>query len=149
MSMRLVKQWMLSLAAGVAVSGMVAHAHHSISTVYDGSRKVTVEGLVVQFHLVNPHPFVMVEVKDASGKAQQWRLEMDNRSELAEIGVTTETLKPGDWVVVAGSPARAQSNSLLRPPDSIGPPTASATSRSATAREFVCRLGERTSMWCV
>jgi hypothetical protein len=112
MSMRQVKQWMLSLAAGVAVSGMVAHAHHSISTVYDGSRKVTVEGVVVQFHLVNPHPFVMVEVKDASGKAQQWRLEMDNRSELAEIGVTTETLKPGDWVVVAGSPARAQSNSL-------------------------------------
>ena len=107
-----IRRWVLSLAVGVTVSGMAADAHHSISTVYDGSRRVTVEGAVVEFHFVNPHPYVIVEVKDAGGKAQPWRLEMDNRFELVGIGVTAQTLKPGDWVVVIGSPARTQSNGL-------------------------------------
>jgi hypothetical protein len=74
---------------------MVVHAHHSISAVYDTSRQVAVEGVVIEFRFINPHPFLMMDVKDRRGKAQQWRLEMDNRSELAEIGVTAETWKQG------------------------------------------------------
>jgi hypothetical protein len=37
---------------------------------------------------------------------------MDNRSELAAVGVTAETLKPGDRVVVTGSLARTQAHRL-------------------------------------
>ncbi len=37
---------------------------------------------------------------------------MDNRSELAEIGMTSQTLKPGDRIVVTGNPARTKSQSL-------------------------------------
>jgi len=96
---------------------MVVHAHHSISAVYDTSRQVAVEG-VTEFRFINPHPFLMMDVKDGRGKAQQWRLEMDNRSELAEIGVTAETWKQGDWIVVTGSPARTQADSIyVRRPD--------------------------------
>jgi hypothetical protein len=73
---------------------------------------VKVEGVVAQFHFINPHPFVTIDVKNDSGRTQQWRLEMDNRFELSEIGMTAETLKPGDRVVVSGSPARSQSQSL-------------------------------------
>ena len=105
-------RWILSFAIGIANVGTSAHTHHSISAVYDSSRQVTIEGVVTQFQFVNPHPLVMMDVTDGGGNAQQWRLEMDNRSELAEIGVTTETLKPGDRIVVTGSLARAQSHSL-------------------------------------
>ena len=105
-------RWILSFAVGMAVSGMVADAHHSIAAVYDGSRKVTVEGAVLRFQFVNPHPLLTIEVTDGGGRAQEWLLEMDNRSELAAVGVTTETLKPGDRVVVTGSLARAQANRL-------------------------------------
>ena len=97
---------------GVAACGVVAHAHHSIAAVYDDSQRVTVEGIVTQFRFVNPHPFVMMEVKDDNGRAQQWKLEMDNRWELVEIGFNNVTLKPGDRIVVTGSPARAQRQSL-------------------------------------
>ena len=53
-----------------------------------------------------------VDVKDGKGSAQQWRLEMDNLSELSEVGVTSGTLKPGDRVVVSGSPGKTQSQTL-------------------------------------
>ena len=102
---------MVSIAAALALGGPAA-AHHSISSIYDGSRRVTLDGRVTQFQLINPHPFLFIEVQDGNGVAQQWRLEMDNRSELAAIGVTAATFKPGDRVVVSGSLARAQPHSL-------------------------------------
>jgi hypothetical protein len=107
-------RWTLSLAAGIAIGGMAPQAHHSISGVYDATRQVTIEGVVAQFQLVNPHPFLFIDVTDDSGtgKAQRWRLEMDNRSELVAIGVTANTFKPGDRVVASGSLARTQAQSM-------------------------------------
>ena len=37
---------------------------------------------------------------------------MDNRFELADIGMTSETLKPGDRVVVTGSLGRTEPRTL-------------------------------------
>jgi hypothetical protein len=100
-------------ACGVlmAISGVVAHAHHSISSVYDSHRRVSIEGVVAQFQLVNPHPFLLVDVA-GDGGTKRWRLEMDNRSELVDAGVTAATLKPGDRVEVSGSPGRTQPETL-------------------------------------
>ena len=110
--MNAMNRWVWPSVLGIAVCGAALSAHHSLSGIYDSSREVTVEGVVAQFHFINPHPFVTIDVKNESGRARQWRLEMDNRYELAEIGMTAETLKPGDRVVVSGSPARSQSASL-------------------------------------
>jgi hypothetical protein len=104
-------RWMLSLAVGITISGS-AHAHHSISTVYDSRRQKTIEGTVTEFQFVNPHPFLLVDVTDAVGNTQRWSLEMDNRSELAAIGVTANTFKQGDRLVVSGSLARTQPQKL-------------------------------------
>jgi hypothetical protein len=106
------KRWTLSWAAAVAIGGTEPYAHHSISSVYDSGRQVTVEGIVAQFQLVNPHPFLFIDVKSGTGETQRWRLEMDNRSELAAIGVTANTFSAGDRVVVTGSLARTQGQSL-------------------------------------
>ena len=88
-----------------------AAAHHAISAYYDSSKRATIEGVVTQFRFVSPHPMVMVDVVDG-GDTQQWRLEMDNRSELAAIGIRADTLKAGDRLVVSGSLARDRSQSL-------------------------------------
>ena len=110
------KRGILALSVGVVVSaalgGIATHAHHAISGVYDSSRPATIHGVVTQFRFVNPHPFVMMTVQSAAGAAQSWTLEMDNRSELADIGVTNDTLKPGDRIVVTGSLGRSQTQSL-------------------------------------
>ncbi len=97
---------------GVAMSVAAVAAHHSIAGAYDTGRQATVEGAVTQFHFVNPHPVLVVDVRDPSGRNQQWRLEMDNRHELLDVGMTADTFKPGDRIVVAGSPGRTQPNTL-------------------------------------
>jgi len=99
----------LSLALALALCAAAAEAHHSIAGMYDQSRRVTLDGTISQFQFVNPHPFVVVDVKDADGNAQSWKAELDNRWELADVGVTATTLKPGDRVVVIGSPGRDKS----------------------------------------
>jgi hypothetical protein len=107
-----VNRWILSFAIAIALAGMVVQTHHSIAMIYDTSRQVTVEGVVTAFRFVNPHPFLLMDVKDASGKTQEWRLEVDNLFELAEIGVTRDTWKAGDWIDVTGSPGRTERHSL-------------------------------------
>ena len=106
------KRGILLFAIGFAVSVAATQAHHSIAGVYDNEKKVTIEGIVAQFQFVNPHPFLMMDVKQDDGSAQPWRLEMDNLSELTEVGMTSQTLKPGDRIVVSGSPGRTRPQSL-------------------------------------
>ena len=106
------KRWALLVAAAITLGGTATHAHHSISSLYDSSRQVTIEGIVVEFQLVNPHPFLFIDVKGGTGEAQRWQLEMDNRRELVSIGVTASTFKPGDLVVVNGSLSRRSEQKL-------------------------------------
>lgn len=105
-------RWRLALAATIALGTTSVRAHHSIYSIYDRARPATLDGTVAEFQLINPHPFLFIDVADSAGPAQRWRLEMDNRTELADIGVTAATFKPGDRVVVTGSLARTQPRSL-------------------------------------
>jgi hypothetical protein len=87
---------------------VLAHAHHSIANVYDFSRRTTLDGVVVLFEFVNPHPFITVDAKSAGSAPERWRLEMDNRWELAELGFEGGTLRAGDRLVLVVNPARSQ-----------------------------------------
>jgi hypothetical protein len=96
----------------MAMAGTGMNAHHSLSGSYDTSREITVEGVITQFQFVNPHPFVTISVEARNGEKQLWRLEMDNRSELTQIGMNSGTLKPGDRVVVSGSPGHSDARTV-------------------------------------
>jgi hypothetical protein len=126
------------MAGALALCGLGAHAHHSIAAVYDSSRQQRLEGVVSEFQFVNPHPFVIVTV--AGGAAEEsWRLEMDNRFELQGIGMTHETLKPGDRVVVTGSLGRTEPRTLYirqldRPADGFRYEQVGSRPRVNTAR---------------
>ena len=98
----------LAALLGLVLSGASLSAHHSIAAYYDTSKRVTIEGSIATFQFVNPHPFITLNVKDASGKDVLWELELDNRSELAEIGITVATFKPGSHAVVSGAMSRQQ-----------------------------------------
>ncbi|MPZ16129.1 MAG: hypothetical protein GEU73_17210 [Chloroflexi bacterium] len=115
----------LPLACALLFAALAAEAHHSIAGAYDSRRTVRVEGLVVRFAFVNPHAFVTLEVRESGRAPQVWHLEMDDRGELSEIGMTEETLKPGDRLVVSGSPGRREANRMYiqrlhRPADGYG-----------------------------
>jgi len=106
------------------VLGVTAHAHHSISAVYDSRKPVTLTGSVREFQFVNPHPWIGLDVAGDAGRVQTWRLELDNRFELVDVGMRSDTLKPGDTVVATGSAGRDGARSLYvrqldRPADGL------------------------------
>src|SRR5438034_7242615 len=44
-------------------------AHHSFAAEFDGSKTLSMKGVVSKVDWVNPHIFIYIDVKDDSGKA--------------------------------------------------------------------------------
>lgn len=102
----------LTAALVLAFAAPIA-AHHSIASIYDRDKRTTFTAVVKQWRFVNPHPSIVVEVvQPGAPTARTWTLEMDNRWELAELGFTETTLKPGDRIEVTGDPSRRDANAL-------------------------------------
>src|SRR5258708_27998083 len=99
----------LLLAFGV----QTAHSHHSFSGVYDGTRVMTVTGVVTQFKFVNPHALLVMDVTDESGKVSKWTVEFAGRLNLSEIGWTADSIKAKERVTVTGNPTHAAGLSRL------------------------------------
>ena len=121
------KRTLLALMLAVTLlSSVTADAHHSFASTYDESKKVTVEGKLVQFLFRNPHSFVHVMAPDEDGTMQRWAIEWGGAGQLGGQGVTRVTLKPGDKVVISGNPGRNPADhrvrmlTLRRPSDGFG-----------------------------
>ena len=104
----------LVIAVGAFMTAAPAFAHHSFAATYFEDKKMTVEGNLVQFLFRNPHSFVEVEAPDDSGKMVRWAVEWAGGGQLGQQGVTRETLKPGDHVIVVGNPGRNPEDHRLR-----------------------------------
>ena len=80
------------LAAICAIAfAWTAWAHHSHGNYADTF--MDIEGVVKEVHLVVPHSWVYLEVKDAKGEPQVWILEAIGRPTLQRIGVTPDYMK--------------------------------------------------------
>jgi hypothetical protein len=114
------------LVAAVALVGARAYAHHSFAATYLEDQTVTIEGELVQFLFRNPHSFVHIMVKQENGEMVRYAVEWGGAGALGGQGVTRETLKPGDYVVISGSPGRNPADNrvrmvtLHRPSDGFG-----------------------------
>src|SRR5213078_4895080 len=99
----------LKLAFGVAATCVVvfilpAWSHHSHGNYVDTF--MDIEGIVKEVHLVVPHSWVYVEVKDRTGDPQIWIMEAIGRPALQRIGVTPDYLKAGDTIKARCFPMR-------------------------------------------
>ena len=104
----------LVITAGVMVSGGRALAHHSFAATYFEDKTQKIEGNLVQFQYRNPHSFVQVEAPDEKGVTQRWAVEWGAGGQLGRQGVTRESLKLGDHVVIIGNPGRNPEDHRLR-----------------------------------
>ena len=82
--------------ACVFLVATATRAHHSHGNYVDTFTDIT--GVVKEVHLVVPHSWVYMEVKDEKGQPQIWALEATGRGGLERIGVTREYVKPGDTI---------------------------------------------------
>jgi len=102
----------LSIAVLCAVFfALPVAAHHSHGNYMDTFSDMT--GVVKEVHLVVPHSWVYMEVKDAKGQPQIWALEATGRNGLERIGVTRDYIKPGDTIKVRCHPLRDGSRGCL------------------------------------
>ena len=115
---------LLFVIAGLLVLGPTsADAHHSIVGTYDADKELVLEGEMVLLLYRNPHAFVQINVPDENGEMQRWAVEWGGAARLSSQGVTRDTFKPGDKVIIAGNPSRTpgerrmKMNTLHRPSD--------------------------------
>ena len=103
----------LMLSAGAMVVG-VAAAHHSFAATYDSSRQSRIEGEIAQFLFRNPHSMVQILAPDDTGEMRRWAIEWAGINVLTGEGISRETLRIGDKVVVTGNPGRVPSDYRMR-----------------------------------
>ena len=101
-------------AASLATTQVNVFAHHSFAATYFEDQTVTIKGKLVQFLYRNPHSFVHVEAPDDKGVMQTWAVEWGAGGQLSRDGVTRESLKPGDEVVIKGNPGRNPDDHRIR-----------------------------------
>ena len=104
------------MAAAMLLPGVAAYAHHSFAATYDESpaKRVTIEGKLLTFTFRNPHSFVDVQAPDKDGVMQRWIVEWGGAGVLGGQGITRDSLKAGDVLVVTGSPGRDVTDHRLR-----------------------------------
>jgi hypothetical protein len=111
------------LLFGLLAGTIPAHGHHSFSSYYFADQSVSIEGNVQEFDYVNPHTWIHVLAPDKEGRLQKVSAEWAPPGRLLQQGIVRDTLKPGDHVIVTGSPSRdpigykIQLRHLYRPAD--------------------------------
>ena len=114
---------LLAVFAGALMTATAASAHHSYAATYDVTHEITLEGKLVQFVYRNPHSFVHVVTTDDKGATERWAVEWSGTTQLNNAGVTKESLKVGDVVVIRARPSRVSGEfralmlNLKRPSD--------------------------------
>ena len=110
-------------SAAMLAFGVPLVAHHSGSAAYFEDKSQTIEGRLAQFIYRNPHSLVHVDVPGPDGTPTRWVVEWTSGQALSGMGITRETLKAGDVVVVTGAPGRNADEhrllmrSIVRPKD--------------------------------
>jgi hypothetical protein len=105
----------VSLFALIALTaGTRVYAHHSFAATYREKDSVTIEGELVQLDFRNPHSFVHVDVKEKDGTKVRYAIEWGGVGQLGQQGVTRDTLKVGDHVIISGAPGRNAADHRVR-----------------------------------
>jgi Family of unknown function (DUF6152) len=95
------------LASGMLVAtNSAGMAHHSFA-MFDQENPVELEGVVQEFKYTSPHSYILLEVKGQDGSSAVWNLEGQAPSLLTREGWSSQTLRPGDEVIITIDPLRS------------------------------------------
>jgi hypothetical protein len=98
---------LFAVAAVIVIDGS-AQAHHAYSLYFE-DRTVSIEGELAQFVYRSPHTIVTLKTTGSTIYNAEWW----DRRELASVGVTGDTLRIGDRIVMTGSPGRNPADHIL------------------------------------
>lgn len=98
--------FVIAVALGLLTAAVPAWAHHSFAAEYDSNDLITVTGTISKVEWTNPHIYIYLDVKDASGKMTTWSMEGYPPNTLKRTGFTKSDLKIGDTVTMTGYKAK-------------------------------------------
>ncbi len=107
------RRTLLALTFATFMAGMPAGAHHSFARYYFEDQSITLEGEVQEFRYRSPHAILLFMARTPEGQTRTYEAEWSNPRRLRGRGINEGTLRPGDFVVVTGSPGRAGSENKV------------------------------------
>jgi len=89
--------------AALALGATAATAHHSAAQ-FDFGQRVTIEGTVKEFNVLNPHTSAIVEITDDARGTRDVEYEGHSASHFYRAGYTRGLVKPGDRIAILIAP---------------------------------------------
>ena len=103
MRSRVIVSVAVAIFMAVLLSQSGVRAHHAFSAEFDANKPVKFpEATVTKVMLINPHSWIYVDVKTPDGKVENWAIEAGSPNILMRRGITKDTLKIGQKIVVDG-----------------------------------------------
>jgi len=84
----------------------VVSAHHSRAGYDSNDKETMLKGVVTEYKWRNPHVFIVWGVKDNNGKVVQWTGELSSLTTMLSEGMTRDSVKVGDEIIVTAIPAK-------------------------------------------
>ena len=81
-------------------------AHHAFEAEFDQKKPVKLQGVVKNVEWINPHSWIHMDVKDASGKVTEWMVELGAPNTLLRRGWTKNSIPKGIDLKVEGFQAK-------------------------------------------
>jgi hypothetical protein len=100
-----------ALVALLFMAAPAVRAHHSTTAEFDVSKRFVLTGTMTKVDWANPHVFVFVDAKGASGNVESWKLETNPPAFFRRVGVTRAELARGIGQTVTVETNRAKDGS--------------------------------------
>ena len=92
-------------SSALALFAAVAVAHHSAAQ-FDFAQRVTIEGVVKEFNVTNPHTWAVVELTDDKRGTRDAQYEGHSASHFYRAGYTRDMVKVGDKIAILIAPRK-------------------------------------------
>lgn len=95
----------LCMMGGLLMVSGALFAHHSAAGLFSPDVETTISGTVTQWLFVNPHPAIVMDVKNDQGAVETWRIQFPAPAGLTRrFGWTRNSIKRGDEIKILGNP---------------------------------------------
>ena len=101
----------LCTASALLLAATSLWAHHSPSAEFDMNKRITVSGMLTKVDWINPHIVLGMDVKNESGKVENWVFESNPPAWFRRVGVNRSDLAKALGQMVTAEGVRSKDGS--------------------------------------